>query len=100
MAGLLNDVFGDPVTITPVNGASYELQAVFRREPLEVAGDDGVPVLILNPTLKVPEATKLSREDLVEPSIEPGKRYEVQSGEPSPSPAGDRFVFYELELVP
>jgi hypothetical protein len=100
ISGLLNDVFGDPVRVMRTGGDVETIQAVFRRDPIEVAGHDGLPVLILSPTLKVPETTKLSRGDVVEPSIAPGERFVVQNGEPSPSPSADRLVVYELELEP
>lgn len=100
MAGLLNDVLGDPVRVMRANGDVETIQAVFRRDPIEVAGSDGFPVLIMSPTLKVPQTTRLAFGDVVEPSIAPGERFVVQSGEPSPSPSADRFVVYELELEP
>ncbi|APG45691.1 MULTISPECIES: head-tail joining protein [Phaeobacter] len=100
MAGLLNELFGDPVQITRANGVVGTIQGVFRRDPIEVAGDDGFPVLIMSPTLKVPQTIRLEFGDLVEPSIAPGARFVVKSGEPSPSPSADRMVVYELELEP
>jgi hypothetical protein len=100
VAGLLNGIFGKPVTVTPALGGSPRtVRGVFRREPIEVAGEDGFPVLVLSPTLKVPATEDLKRGDIVEPSVEPGSRYEVMNGEPSPSPASDRFVIYELEVA-
>ena len=100
MAGLLNDIFGKPVDVTPAaGGETRTIQAVFRREPIEVAGEEGFPVLILSPTLKVPATEILKRGDTVEPSIAPGTRYEIMNGERSVSPASDAFVYYELELA-
>jgi len=97
-AELLNDIFGDPVEVTRVSGRQYTIQAVFRREPVEVMGSDGFPVLIMNPTLKLPDNIRLSRGDIIVPSIASGQRYIVQSNEISPSPDEGRFILYELEL--
>ena len=99
IAGLLNGVFGKPVDVTPVSGSARTIQGVFRREPIEVADEEGAPVLILSPTLKVPATEVLKRGDIVEPSIAPGSRYEVMNNQASPSPASDRFVIYELEVA-
>lgn len=100
MAGLLNGIFGKPVTVTPVSGGDARtIRGVFRREPMEIDGEDGFPVLVLSPALKVPETEMLKRGDIVEPSAAPGSRYLVQNSQPSPSPASDRFVIYELEIA-
>lgn len=99
-AGLLNDLFGDPVEVQFENGAEDTIQGVFRREPTEVVGEDGFPVLTFSPTLKVPETVTLARGDVVVPSIAKGVRYVVMNDEASPSPASDRFVIYELEVEP
>lgn len=97
MAGLLNDVFGGPVMIIPRSGGSFNVQAVFRSEPIEVADADGGSVWIGAPTLKVPAdiAPKLAREDRIRPGN--GKTYIVLNRVPGESPAADGFVMFELE---
>lgn len=99
MAEVLSDVFGAPVAVEPVQGAGTDIQAVFRREPIEVEGDDGAPVLILSPTLQVSQSVALQRNDEVLPSVSPGERFRVANSQRTRSPASDGFVIYELELV-
>lgn len=99
MTGVLNQVFGAPVLLWPRSGGQKTIQAVFRREPIEVAQEGGRSVLIAAPTLKVPEpvASTIRRDDMIEVG---GVRYVVLNKMPNASPAADRFVMFELEEVP
>ncbi|PYG33119.1 hypothetical protein C8N36_102114 [Pelagimonas varians] len=98
---MLGDVFGDRVDLEPSSGPATFVQGIFRREPIEVDGDDGAPVLILSPTLQVTrdQTVRLERGCEVLPSVAPGERFRVVNGQPTRSPASDAFVIYELELV-
>ncbi|MBY6160030.1 hypothetical protein KUV73_04060 [Mameliella alba] len=100
LAGVLNGVFGAPVEIEPTGEAAYTVQGVFRREPIEVAGAEGEPVLILSPTLRVQRdaVPALDRGDIVRPSTAPGEVFRVANGQDTMSPASDGFAVYELEL--
>lgn len=97
MAGLLNDVFGSPVTLFPTVGGLATIQAVFREEPINVLGEDGREVLVVAPTLRVPAdvAGRLARGDRVEP--EAGRRFRILNRIHTGSPAVDRFVIFQLE---
>lgn len=101
MSGVLADVFGDVVTWTASGGAAVELQAVFRREPVEVAAAEGGTVLTHMPSLRVrvSDAPGIAAGDLVQSDIDPGVSYRVVNVWPTRSPAADRFVLCELEVV-
>lgn len=102
MAGVLNDTFGAPVTIQPATGGGFiTVQAVFRRDPVEVPAEDGEPVLILSPTLKLrrDQVPDIARGDLVTPTLTPGQQYRVVNTMPTGSPASDGFILCELEEV-
>lgn len=99
MSGLLNDTFGGPVLCWTEWGQEYAIQAVFRRDPVEVETDDGTVVLISQPTLKVPQslAGDLARGILIEAEKEKFRivnRHLLRA-----SPASDRFLVFELEAV-
>lgn len=100
MAGLLNDVFGSPVTfVDHLSNEQIDVIAMFREEPVEVAGEQGGFILISQPTVRVPQS--------VAPGIERGNRvllpdgriFRIESKISSASPAGDRFTICTLELV-
>lgn len=103
MAGVLNSVFGAPVTIKPVSGGILEVPAVFRAEPIEVAGTDGHAVLISAPTLRVKRDVlpDIGHGDLVIPSVASasGKTFRVLNRIATGSPASDAFLVCELEEV-
>lgn len=101
MTGVLDAVFSAPVTITPVQGAAYDVSATFRKEPVDVAGDEGEPVLISAPTLRVRRdlASGLARGDEVRPSIAPGEVYRVVNHISDGSPAGDGYLLVALEQM-
>lgn len=101
MATALNGVFGADVTLTRLAGGAPEtIRAVFRREPVEVAQQDGPDVIVAMPTLRVPvDVAQLVMGDLVQTAIAPGETFRVANGRIAPSPAADGFVVYELESV-
>jgi len=102
MAGVLNDVLGAPVTIRPIEAGGFlTAQAIFRKDPIEVQSEDGEPVLILSPTLKLRRdlVPTIERGDLVETTLAPGQQYRVVNTLPSGSPAADGFIICELEEV-
>lgn len=98
LSGLLNDVFGDPVQIETAASGVDIVQAVFRRDPVSVADDDGREFLIISPTLRMlkQDAQALAKDDLVHP---PGAQsYAVVAKHPTNgNPAEDAFVYIELE---
>jgi len=99
MAGLLNDVFGGPVTLAHPDGAVQAVQAVFRAEPLELTGEAGL-VLIEQPTLRVRRdlAPGVRRGSVL--TLAGGKQYRVESVIPGGSPATDGFLICTLEEQP
>lgn len=100
MASALNDVFGAPVTYWTSYGEELSVQGIFREEPVEVGGADGVDALIMQPTLKVPVtlADHLKRGIQIEGPD--GRLFRiVNRHRPQVSPASDRFAVFELELV-
>ena len=101
MAGLLSDVFGAPVVLTPPGGDAFTVQALFREAPTEVVGEDGRGVWIEAPTVKVRRDLVAGIERLwhVAPSTAPGRDFRVLSVHPSGSPAADAFLIAVLEEV-
>lgn len=102
MAGVLGAVFGAPVTYRPQSGPAVVVQGVFRRQPIEVAGENGEPVWIMQPSLRVQRdlVPLIRRGDLIEPSIEAGAVYRIVNRPETASPAPDGFIVCALELVP
>lgn len=96
MAGVLNKVFGALVVIYPGGGAGVTVQAVLRNVQIEVADEDGNPVLTHHTILKVqqPDAVGLVPGNLVEQG---GDGWRVQYAVPAESPAEDRFETFVLE---
>lgn len=99
MAGVLNAVFGAPVTYLPVNGQSVAVQSVFREEPITVSGSDGGDVLIEAPTWKVPSDVLSDVPRGARITLADGRIYRILNRIGTGSPAADAFVVYELELV-
>lgn len=102
MAGALNGVFGAPVTYRAAGGSpAVTLRGIFRRSPIEVAGEDGHPLWILNPTVRLHRSAvpDIRRGDLIQPSGHPGATYKIVNSPETASPAADGFVICELELV-
>ncbi len=99
MTGVLNGVFGAPVTVLPQSGGMFVIQSIFREEPTAVIGEDGREILTVVTLWKVPRADAVSilRGDRVEPGN--GKAYLVRNNTHTGSPASDRFVIFELEEI-
>lgn len=97
LAGLLNDVFGAPVTHTAPDEDPRVIQAVFREAPETETDREGYPYLVIVPTLRVlkADAVGISHDDIIEPGN--GSRYLVKNRQPDGSPAADAFVVFELE---
>lgn len=97
VAGLMADVFGDPIPYRPRIGAERIIQSVFRVQPLEALGEDGPGVIISQPTWRV-------RADLIgdwgegdEILAPDGRRYRLRHMLPSASPAADANLLFILE---
>ena len=101
MTGVLNQVFGAPVSVTVPGDTTYEVTGIFRLEPTEAAGADNEPVLISTPVLKIARnaVPGFGRGCEVRPSVAPGTVYRVVNQLPTSSPAADGFVMAELELM-
>lgn len=97
MAGIINGVLGDTVTVLPAVGSSFDLAGIFREEPIEVLEADGRGVLIMSPTLSVqkPLSASLAKGDVIQPSD--GRQFKVVNRQSNGSPASDAFVIFELE---
>ncbi len=98
LAGTLNAVFGAPVTHVNAAGIRRSVQAVLRRNPVEVAEQNGGAIWIVAPTLRIPaaDAALIVRGDSIEAA---GGRYRVLNRIATKSPAEDRFVVFELEDI-
>ncbi|MBU2936985.1 MULTISPECIES: head-tail joining protein [Pacificibacter] len=99
MAGVMNAAFGAPVLYQPVEGEPSTVQASLREGPIEVAGGDGHPILIMNPTLQVPKTVlpNIARGDRVSSVANPSDVYFVINRLPNGSPASDAMIVCELE---
>mgnify|MGYP000067463977 FL=1 len=97
MAGVLNQVFGAPVTIYPGGGAGVSIQGVIRDLPVNVADDEGGSVVEVRTTLRaqIGDVAALTAGDLVE--NEAGRQWRVQYRSPEESPASDRFRLFILQ---
>lgn len=95
-ATALNGLFGDQINVTPSVGDSYDIDAVFREEPIEVLNEYQHAVLTTGPTLQVPKPlqTNIQRGDEIRPGN--GKFYVIENSTPNGSPASDAFVIFEL----
>lgn len=101
LSGLLNDVFGGPVTVILSSGAPRQLRGMFREYSVDDGAADGRPVATTVPTLRLlrPDAVGVDRGSAV---YVPGRSetYLVLRRVPTASPAADAFVFFELEQAP
>lgn len=100
MAGVLNGVFGAPVSYTPQGGAARVVQSVFRERPLEFADETGRMMLITAPTWRVQRVLvpEVARDDSIVPGN--GHSYQILNVHPGGSPAADAFVICELYRMP
>jgi len=99
MAGVLNTVFGAPVTWLPQFGAPQVVQSVFREEPIGISDAEGRDVLIEAPTWRVPRDLGVTprRDDRIR--LDDGRVFTVLNQIGTGSPARDAFRVYELELA-
>ena len=99
MTGILNDTFGGPVMHTPNGAPAVEIKAVFRRAPIQILQDDESEVLVMAPTLTVPEpvASAIAVDELIQPAG--GSIYRVLKSHKSGSPALDAAVVFQLREV-
>lgn len=102
VAVLLNDTFGAPVLYAARGETAFQaVQAKLREAPVEVAGGDGNPIVILGPTLHVPRTIlpNIKKGDRVAAVATPNKLFSVVSKIPNGSPAVDAMIVCELEEV-
>lgn len=101
LSGLLNDVFGGPVTVILSSGAPRQLRGMFREYPADDSAGDGRPVVTSIPTLRLErhDAVGVDRGSAV---YVPGRSetFRVLRRVPTASPAADAFVVFELEQAP
>jgi hypothetical protein len=100
MAGVLNGVFGAPVTYLPAGGIPRDIRSIFRETPITIGGSDGGDVLIEAPTWRVSKAdlAGAARGDRI--ALPDGRVFRVLNRIGTGSPAADAFILHELELVP
>lgn len=101
MAGVMNAVFGSPVTITRAGQAAVTLQAIFREVPIEQESGDGRVFVTVTPILRVRQGdiALLAKGDLVAPAATAPRTFKVLQFFPSGSPATDALLGYHLEEV-
>lgn len=96
MGALLNDVFGAPLTVTLAGGGGFDLHGVLRDREVEVAGEDGEPVLTVQPTLRIPKSDltdQMGEGDRIEQGA---RRYTVAYLAPAQSPGDDCLETFVL----
>lgn len=97
MGALLNDTFGAPLVVTLAGGGVFpDVRGILRDREVEVAGEDGEPVLAVQPTLKLPAgalADQMGEGDIVQQGL---RRYRVIYRVPAESPAADRLETFVL----
>lgn len=98
---MLAAVLGDDVSYAVGAGAFSAKRGIFRRAPIEVAGEGGGAVLITAPTLRVSlaEIPGIATGDRVQCPAAPGETFQVLNVWPTLNPALDRFVICELENI-
>lgn len=99
MAGLLTDVFGGPVTITPVGGAPQAARGVFREVPVDDDLADGRPGVSIVPVLRLQKPLSDSLTKNARLVLPDGRQFILLRPVPGGSPAADGFVAWELEPV-
>ena len=99
MTGVLNAVFGAPVTI--LGDFPQVVQAIFREMPYEQEIGDGRTIVEVTPTVQIRKSdiASLSKGDVVAPAATPGRSFTVLKPIPSGSPAADAFITWVLEEV-
>ena len=106
MAGLLNEVFGDPVTHRPAAGLPSVIRSVLREDPVNLAEEDGPAVIGTALVWKVPAPAAAAAEIADGDEIDgwaggpfEGRTFRILNKVPAGSPAADRFILYMLEEV-
>lgn len=101
MAGVLNAVFGAPVTHILAQGQSVTMVGIFRESPVEITLADGRGYVIEQPTLRVakPSAAAVTIGDEMRPGVVSPRRFRVLDMHPTGSPAADGFVMILLEEI-
>jgi|GEM_PF-739840 len=96
MTRLISGVFGDQVTYFPQDGASRQIQSIFRETPIEVEGADGQIIRIDAPTWRVRRdlAPDLRRDDRI--TLPDRRCFRVMVVHNLGSPASDAFQLCEL----
>ena len=97
IAGMFTDVLGATVNVNPDGASPFDVQGIFRTEPLDVIDENGRGTLILSPTLKVTadQAALISEGDVIRP--DGASDYVVVNGLTMGSPASDALHVFELE---
>lgn len=100
MAGVLNDVFGALVTVTPPGGSSLNVQGIFREEPAAVVLADGREDIVSLPTLSIQKGcAAIAVKWIVAPEIAAPRTFRVLRVLPPRSPAADALIICYLEEV-
>lgn len=99
LTGVLDAVFGAPVSIYPPAGAPWHGLGQFRDSPVEDIAALGRPygtsVFTLQIRRPLPDAAV--KGAIVEPSIRPGEKFRVLGLYRDRSPAADAYAILELE---
>lgn len=99
VAGLMSDVFGSPVTLTPQTGSPRTIRAVVRSAPVELVAPDGHAMMDVQPEMRVTAdvASTIRGGDSITTAT--GRKYRIVASQPSGSPAADAMVIYALEAI-
>jgi hypothetical protein len=101
MAGVLHDVFGAPVTVTPPNGPAFTVHAVLRQFSEMDSIVDGRTLRVHWATLEMPaSAPAVPVGATVTGTAVPGRVFRVLARVESTSPAADAPIRYDLQRVP
>ncbi|MFY0619026.1 head-tail joining protein [Shimia sp.] len=95
MAEVLGDTLGASVTIHPTGGEVRTIQAVVRDTTVEIDGEDGGPVVTIQPSMKArpSDVAGLEPGDRV---VAAGVSYVVEYQEPRVRVAVDQFETFIL----
>lgn len=99
LAGVLNGMFGAPVSFQPKSGVVSVVYSVFREEPITVSGSDGGDVLIEAATWRVPKTAGITARRGDQIQVSDGRLFKILNQIGTGSPAQDAFVVYQLEVV-
>lgn len=100
VTGLLNDIFGDPVTHISGAGVETVVQSVFRKTPVKVTDTDGREILLLSPWWRVSQDALPARPRRLDQIRAPdGTRYRIESIWEGGADAADAHLVCELEAL-